>query len=265
MLCCHEDLAWFSNYTDRLPSIPAVAFLSNAYRFATSTGLGRGIVPIPSEGYPFWDALTRLDHLPLHGPLTEGDVTDQARELASRRIAAVMRAQRRGRFVNKATRNVRRLRYVNALLADVSFVHVVRDPRATVASLLRVGFWPDTPVWCEGDVTPRAWLRRGGDETELAARLWACDIQRTLTDREAIAPERIVDVRYEVLVADPWGTVSALGRWAELPVTAAFRRTCSSFSTTDRNGSSRTTLTKSQLDTVTQVAGPVAERIGYTW
>lgn len=265
MLCCHTDLAWFSNVTDRWPSVPALAALSNAYPPAVSRGLDGRVVPVPSEGYAFWNELTRIDDLPADEPLTESDVSSRARTLAFGRVGAIMRFQRKRRFVNKATRNVRRMRYVNALLDDAVFVNVIRDPRATVASLLRVAFWPDTPVWCEGNVTPRAWAREGKDETELAARLWACDVTRAVEDREAIAPERVIDVRYEELVEDPRGVVSGLARWAGLPLTEGFGRSCAAVRVTDRNRSFRTGLTSAQLDTIAEIAGPAAERIGYTW
>jgi len=42
-------------------------------------------------------------------------------------------------------------------------------------------------------VTPRAWSAMGRDPTELAARLWASDVERALTHRETIPAERIVD------------------------------------------------------------------------
>jgi hypothetical protein len=265
MLCCHADLAWFSNVTDRWPSVPALALLSNAYPLATTRRIDWKVVPIPSEGYGLWNELTRIDGLPADEPLTERDVTGQAVSLAARRIGAIMRFQRKPRFVNKATRNVRRLRYVNALIDDAVFVNVLRDPRATVASLLKVDFWPDIPVWAAANVTPRAWRRMGKDETELAARLWASDVARALSDREVIAAERVVDVRYEELVRDPWGVVTRLARSLHLMPSEAFRRSCEAFPVADRSGSFHTTLTNAQLDTITEVAGPVAERVGYTW
>jgi hypothetical protein len=265
MLCCHADLAWFSNVTDRWPSLPALAALSNAYPIAASRGIETSLVPIPSEGYPFWNELTRIDALPMDEPLTDLDVSSRTKGLAAQRIGAIMRFQRKPRFVNKATRNVRRLRYVDALLDDVVFVHLMRDPRATVASLLRVAFWPDIPVWCEDNVTPRTWVRMGKDETELAARLWASDMERARTDAAAIDPDRLIEVRYEDLAQDPRHVVSEVARGSRLPMNPAFARSCDAFRITNRNRSIETDLTSAQLDTITEVAGPVAERLGYTW
>ena len=228
-------------------------------------GIELKVVPVPAEGYPFWNELTRLDGLPEDGPLTERDVGERGRALANRRIGAVMHFQRKGRFVNKATRNVRRLRYVDALFDDAEFVHVVRDPRAAVASLLRVAFWPDITVWCEANVTPRQWADMGNDETELAAKLWASDVATALTDRAVMPADRIAEVRYEELVDEPRRIVTDLARRVGLGVTERFVRSLAAFDASDRDAASRSVLTNAQLDTITRIAGPVAERIGYTW
>jgi hypothetical protein len=265
MLCCHPGLAWFSNITDRWPSLPALAALSNAYPAVASRGFDTSLVPIPSEGYAFWNELTRIDALPRDEPLTEDDVSSKAQMVATDRIGSIMRFQRKRRFVNKATRNVRRLRYVDALLDDTAFIHVMRDPRATVASLLRVAFWPDIPVWCEGGVTPRRWVRMGKDETELAARLWAGDVDRARTDAAAIDSDRLIEVRYEDLTRDPRSVVSEVARWSMLPVSPAFERACDAFRIIDRNRSIESDLTSAQVDTIAEIAGPLAERVGYTW
>ena len=66
-------------------------------------------------------------------------------------------------------------------------------------------------------------------QVEPAARLWAGDVTRALTDREALAPDRVVDLRYEDLVADPWSVVSDVARSVGLPITDAFRRSCETF------------------------------------
>ena len=265
MLCCHPDLAWFSNVTDRWPSLPALAALSNAYPRAVSSRIDLKLMPVPSEGYSFWNELNRLDGLPADEPLTEYDVSDRARAVAAVRIGAITRFQGKPRFVNKATRNVRRMRYVDALLDDALFVNVVRDPRATVASLLQVAFWPEITVWCEGNVTPSEWIGAGGDETELAARLWTADVDRALTDRDAFAASRIVDVRYEELTGDPLAVVCEIAGRLDLAASERTVKLWEAFAISDRNEASRSGLTNAQLDTITRIAGPVAERIGYTW
>lgn len=265
MLCCHPDLGWFSNVTDRWPRLPALAYASNLFPLVTRMSLGRRVSPVPSEGYGFWNELNRIDGAPADEPLTERDVSAPARARAAERIAEILRFQRKTRFVNKATRNVRRLRYVNALLDEPVFVNVVRDPRPTVASLLRVAFWPDITIWCEGNVTPRVWEATGRDPTELAARLWACDVERSLDDRSELPSGCVTDVRYEELVADPWGVVSRIARSVGLPPAAAFERAVRAFRVGDRNAGSAGGLTAAQVATIGRVAGPTADRIGYTW
>ncbi len=55
ILAVHRSLAWFSNYTNRWPRLPALAGLSKFYPFARQHRLAFKMVPQPSEGHGVWD------------------------------------------------------------------------------------------------------------------------------------------------------------------------------------------------------------------
>lgn len=263
MLCCHEDLAWFSNLTDKFPSLPVLAAWANAFPAATRLGLNNRLVPIPSEGYQFWNSLCAIDGLSFDNPLTENDVTPRARTLVQTRIASLLRFQRRPRFVNKNTRNTRRLRYVQELLGQPLFINVVREPRATVASLLRVAFWPSMTVWSEENVSTRDWQQQGRDPAELAALLWASDVGRSLEDKEMIPADRYLEIRYESLVEDSRNTLEKVLSLTGLEATPRFQKSLESFRIVDANKKYSAQLSQDQLDIVLSITGPLAERLGY--
>ena len=263
MLCCHPELGWFSNFTDRWGATPILATGSRVFPAARRHGIKSRFLPTPSEAYPFWNDLSRIDDLPLEDPLTEHDVTPTARSFARTRIESLLRYQWRSRFINKATRNTRRLRYVDALLDEVRFINVIRDPRATVASLLKVPFWAEVTVWSEGHITPREWEAQGNDPADLAARLWVADVARCLEDKESIPADRYFEVHYESLIEDPRRVVSEIAGFAELPMTRPFARALRSFAVVDENRKFETQLSRDQLGRIRDVAGPLAERLGY--
>ena len=78
---------------------------------------------------------------------------------------------------------------------DIQFIHIIRDGRANAASVLPLDWGPNDIIRAA-----KWWTRKTSEGFE-AARLW---------------PQRVRVVRYEALVADPHGTVSALCQWLGL-------------------------------------------------
>lgn len=102
-------------------------------------------------------------------------------------IAAVLRgyAERfdKPRWGDKRPGYYRDVAVVRRLLPDAQFVHVVRDPRACVASLERVPWWHRGPL-----VSLATWM-----EAQAAGDRW----------RDRLGPGSWHEVRYEHLVRDP--------------------------------------------------------------
>jgi Sulfotransferase family len=73
------------------------------------------------------------------------------------------------------------------------FINMVRDPRACAASMRKLG-------WYDGDIAP-------------AVELWERSVKVVDRWRKRLAPDQLVDIKYEDLVADPA---------AQLPHVAAF-------------------------------------------
>lgn len=216
LLCCHPDLAWFSNYTTKWPRLPVLAAAHKMYPWLRDRHLRPRFAPFPTEGYGLWDHV-RSGHPGAPGvPLTEEDASDGEAEFAHRLIAQHLRFQNAVRFINKNTRNVIRMRYLRALFVDAQFVHIIRDPRAVVASTLRVAWWPDLPIWFQAGETPREWVQRGNNETRLAAALWRNEVGVALADKEQLEPGQYFQLRYEELVDDPLRALRQVAQFAEL-------------------------------------------------
>lgn len=87
---------------------------------------------------------------------------------------------RPGRMVEKTPANAVRLPFINSLYPDCFFVHVIRDGRHTVASLMA------RKVWLA--FAPHQWVR--------AHRI-------ALADLKQLPADRVLIVRYEELLHDP--------------------------------------------------------------
>ena len=85
-----------------------------------------------------------------------------------------------------------------ALFPDAQFINLVRDPRATVASQIPLG-WDPAPVAAAS-----------------AAARWATTIGRVDAHGARLRPDQLLDLRYEDMVADPAGTLERVCAFAGL-------------------------------------------------
>jgi sulfotransferase family protein len=82
------------------------------------------------------------------------------------------------------------------LFPNAHFIHVVRDPRACVASLRTLG-------WFEGEIGPMA-------------ALWEHSVKSVDGWRSKLAPDQLLDVKYEELVLDAQQTLRQVAEFAGL-------------------------------------------------
>lgn len=229
----HEALGGPTNYTDRFPRWPSLGLLvpfcdnrlfrlEGAKRQHERLPRWNRYVPRPAEAYGFWDYYTETD---FSGSYLLGET---APERVRRRLTAVaarlLRYQRRSTFVAKLT-GPPRIGYLRSIFPDARFIHVIRDGRAVVHSLLNVAFWRDNgglerPWWSGGltDQSLDAWRASGGRADVLAALQW-----KTILDvarRESAAQldgRRYLEIRYESFVADPDATLTRMYDFCGLP------------------------------------------------
>jgi hypothetical protein len=212
MLARHRDLAWFSTWTDRSrrPELAVFNRLFKQGRHSIRYG------PRPSEGYRLWDAALALPPLLAAGSLGP----EQATPDVAGRVAVLIDRHRRfgaGRvFLNKNTRNSRRVLFLRALYPNARFIHVLRFPLDTVASVLEAEWWGELPLWWRDGATPRS-LRDGPlDEVLLAAELWVKEVSAVLDASDRLAADQYAEIRYEDLVSSPTEIVTKLLDWLDL-------------------------------------------------
>lgn len=231
-LGAHPDLGWPSQYLNRAPRATALAALSrvadlgNATRRWTSPSHESGsrlvrLLPGPSEAVLLWRSWCGdrfvSDFLPGEEPSREEALA------VRRRVRNLLRWQGKPRFAAKLTGPLR-IRYLSALFPQARFLHLVRDPRATVNSLLNVGFWKDThrmrePAWANGlgEADLEKWKRSGRSPAALAALQWRVVVERGREEARALDLGRYAELRYEDLVEAPQESMRKALSFFELP------------------------------------------------
>lgn len=263
LLARHPDVGWFSNYTDRFHWMPQLAVLSRCYPLVRMNKPGsRGILK-PSEGYRLWKSCSPRSPAEEHRRLTEEDATSDERRRIQRLAFVHLRYQGRSRFLHKNTRLAHRLRHLNALFDDAYVIHVVRDPRAAVSSLLKVAFWPGLRLWWRDNQTPAQLMSSGLAQEILAAELWREEVQCLTEDASCLLPNHYLEVRYEQLVADPAGVVADMLAFAGLRCDQKFLAAVNSFDIRDTSGNYGRYLSVEQIAQVEMTVGSVAHKLGY--
>jgi hypothetical protein len=261
ILAGHPDLGWISNVADRRPEFPTTSLLTRLHPWTVGKRLPFGRL-IPSEAYGLWNFCRPVD--PQHDhPLTEQDASESEVSRTRRLVDQHMRFHGRGRFLNKNTRNTRRLRYLNRIFPDALFVHVLRDPRAVVSSMSRVAFWRQMPVWCRDGATPARVTAEGGDHVALAAELWKAEVACALDHSGVIPGNRYLELRYEDFMADPVTVLQALCRFAGLPWCRPFEAHVRTFELRSQNFKFSSDFSTPQLQTINEITGALACQLGY--
>lgn len=115
-----------------------------------------------------------------------------------RRIAT--RNPEAGTVVEKSPRHALHVEWIHRLLPEARFLHVIRDPRDTVSSLIAAG-----RSWGRG------WAPKGPVD---AARRWVRNVESALRGRDF--GELYSEIHYEELKEDAAAAVQRIYRWLEL-------------------------------------------------
>ena len=250
IILAHESLAWPSNYQEYFPRVLAVNLLrplfdNSLWQFTGEKGqLNRvrflnNLLPRPAEAFPFWQQITRDEIDFSRGFLLGETAQADERERIRRAVGKIVRWQGRQRFAMKLT-GPGRIGYLHSIFPDACFVNVVRDPVATVNSLLKVPFWKELGMH-------RLWWTGAYSEAELEAFETFRDdpvavtafqlnkvLQTTLAEAEA-CQAKMLTLPYETFVEDPRAGTESLCHFLNLDLSPALQQKLSQTSIHDQN------------------------------
>lgn len=279
ILARHKDLGWPSNYTEKFPTMPffglvtritdnPFVYLSGQKKQYKKVGHFNRLLPKPGEPYAFWNSYTGINFS--RDYLVDTKATPESVASLHRASASIISWQGKKRFSAKIT-GPSRMRYLSSIFPDAKFVHIVRDGRAVVSSLLKVHFWltegrVDGPRWLNGlsDEEVNNWRSRGEDAADMTAMQWTRIHEIAHQESIDLGAERYVEVRYEDIMKKPHETIEELMLWTGLePCDRVHEYIDSLGELKNMNEKYREHLTQRQIDSITHIMSNELARLGY--
>jgi hypothetical protein len=220
-ITAHEDVGWFSNYMNKIPSVTEVSLFARIIDIPKIGwylrgkkpqdkevyGFIRSLLPYSVEAFPVWERYCGA-RFPWDYLINETATKNEKQDII-KVIKKVLRFQGKSRFCTKIT-GPSRILYLKSIFPDAHFVHVLRDPRATIASLLHVPFWKngggyEKPWWQNGlcDEFKKEWEHHHKSPVALAAVQWKQVVEYAWQESMILEKGKYSEIRYEEFVNDP--------------------------------------------------------------
>lgn len=226
LLSMHPDFAWQSSWVDVLPSWPSLAIVNRAWDLPGMDRFReRRFFPKPVEPYDAWRKRSMRFSDESDDPRA---IEDVALHIAPY-IERIRRYHGRARFLGKLVGRPVKIEQLAAVFPRAVFLHVTRDLKPTLASLMRVEFYQDWEPfsewpWEEIDARHLEFVEACGDEAvDTALRL---KLNRDEVDRQLarVDPARRAVTDYPVFCDDPVAELRRIGETLGFEVDAAFEK-----------------------------------------
>jgi Sulfotransferase domain. len=274
LLCLHPDVAYISNYENRLRWFPgglAARAIAGHVEPKLHTWFNRGgnayfvdrpwfkrLFPTPHEG----ESVYRACGVPLY---PERDELPDARtaECLRRRFATLRHRAGARLFLTKRTANNRRLRYIAAVFPEARYVHLVRDGREVTQSLATVEWWADHTVWWDGR-TAAEMERCGESRLALCARNWVRELEELRTQLQPVPAHKLVELRFEDLLRDPVPQLERVVRFLGLEFSPAYRAAIEALQLRPVSARWGVEWSAHELASVLRETQPMLRQLGYS-
>lgn len=202
-----------------------------------------------NEHWAFWNWHCRGFSRPCRDLLADDVRPNEAMRMQA--ALAGITAGRRRRLAIKLT-GWPRIGFLAGVFPDAKFIHLVRDGRAVVNSLLNVDFWqgwvgPENWGW--GELTrseEEEWRISGKSFVVLAALQWKRHMDAFEIAKARLASEQCLELKYEAFAGNPVAEMQRVLEFCQLDANCDFNAKIASLAIDNRNCKWREQLTRRQ-------------------
>jgi Sulfotransferase family len=245
-ISCHPSLAWFSNYFNLFPGFPEISVLNRILdipkigwflkgKKKQNTGILpsiRRVLPYSVEAYSIWQKYCGKSFL--FDYLINQKASDSAKESMFNAVRKTLVYHGKNQFITKLT-GPSKIEYISSIFNDAIFIHIIRDPRSVVSSLLKVDFWLKNnggikPWWKNGLKREyiNEFMQYDRHPAALASIQWKQIVQLTWQEKTMLNRLNFYEIRYEDFVNSPREILSKVLKSIDLNYTQEIERYISS-------------------------------------
>lgn len=262
----HPNVAWLSGLCDRYPERPSInRFLMKAIDYPI---VGKYLKKkfSPWECYSFWEHHCKGFRRPCRDLFHE-DVTNKNKKKIQN-IMSQLITNKRDRLLLKAT-GWPRIGFLHEIFNDAKFIHVLRDGRAVVNSLINIPWWlgwSGPQNWRWGELTPaqrEEWERHNKSFIALAAIQWKICLDALEEGKGFVDKDNFLEVKYENLCDDPLKVFGNVIEFCDLEMTREFEVSVKSCVLKNSNYKWQEELTVNQQNIIMDVLSEYLKKYGY--
>jgi hypothetical protein len=273
LLCLHSQIAFISNYDNRIPWLSIAALSSyvasrtdlkltawfnrggNAY--FTKRPFLKKLLPTPVEG----ESVYAMCGVPLY-PSQDAFLEVGSIDCLTKRFDKIRRSSGGGILLSKRTANNRRISLLHGAFPQARYIHLIRDGREVASSLSHVEWWDSHTLWWDGR-TPRQLEESGLERLTICARNWVREMEVLSVGLKTVDSSRILEVRYDKLLSNPMLELERMLDFLDLSANEEFRSAIDSLGLFYKPGSWSSRWTDTQISSVLQEEKSLLTALGY--
>ena len=251
ILCEHPNAYWLSNLSSVFPKSP---FLNKMLMLTMDIPIINNSIKSrikPSESWNFWKCYTKSFVDPVRD-IFGSDVTNKEK-IQLKKALTEFSTRRRNRFIGKIV-GWPRADYLHEIFKDAKFIHIIRDGRAVVNSIVHVDWWQgwkghqnwQRPTLTEAQL--EEWENYNKSFIALAAIEWKILISAHEKIKQSLNSDSLLEIKYEDLCSRPSNILKETIDFCELDWSKKIDKKLKRVNLNSANDKYKSDLTKVQIE-----------------
>jgi len=266
ILCEHPNFFWLSNLSSVFPEYP---ILNKMLMMSIDTPIINNVIKNiikPSESWNFWGCYSKSFIDPIRD-IVSSDVTIKEKKQVQAALGGFS-TKRRNRFLGKIV-GWPRVGFIQEIFNEAKFIHIIRDGRAVVNSIVNVDWWQGWrghTNWQRPELTANQseeWEKYNQSFIALAAIEWKILMDAHEKAKENINNKNFLEIKYEDLCTNPVDILKKTTEFCELDWSKKIIKKLKKVRLNSANDKYKNDLTKDQIEILENVLHQYLIKYGY--